>query len=116
MEVKEKFIMIEQLDEHIDVCIERVQKIMKNDSFVYMELARFNQVFIDKIQEADNKDDLISIWNEMQEKAFISYQFDKDIFNKSLDAFKTTSFDDAKICKNKNQLFIILKLRIKLLI
>ena len=29
----------------------------------------------------------------MQEKAFLSYQFDKDIFNKSLDAFKTASFE-----------------------
>ena len=39
------------------------------------------------------KKELISIWKEMQHKAFLSHQINKDLFNKNLDAFKTASIE-----------------------
>ena len=47
-----RFILIEQLNEHIKVCQERLQRVIKSenidDSFVSVELAKFNQTFVDE--------------------------------------------------------------------
>ena len=95
------------------VIIKRVQKVIEahgKGSFVYAELMQYNQYFIDKIQEAKTKKDILTIWSEMQDKAFISYQFDKDIFNKSLEAFKTASVETMQHylieVLDKNQLYV----------
>ena len=108
---KRKFILVEQLNGHIEVCVERIQKTLTdNSSFVYSELMEYNQFYIYKIQEAKTKDDLLLIWDEMNEKAFLSYQFDKDIFNKRLEAFKTASLEKMQHylieVLDKNQLYM----------
>lgn len=105
-----KFMLVEQLDEHIDICVERNQKVINNDSFVYAELMEYNQYFINKIQESKTKEVLLSVWEEIQEKAFISYQFNKDILNKNLEAFKTASLESMQHylieVLDKNQLYV----------
>tara|TARA_R110002050_G_scaffold300678_1_gene471477 strand:+ start:5776 stop:7686 length:1911 start_codon:yes stop_codon:yes gene_type:complete len=105
-----KFMLVEQLDDHIDICVERNQKVINNDSFVYAELMEYNQYFINKIQESKTKEVLLSVWEEIQEKAFISYQFNKDILNKNLEAFKTTSLASMQHylieVLDKNQLYV----------
>src|SRR5690606_32646215 len=97
-------------DEHIDICVERNQKVINNDSFVYAELMEYNQYFINKIQESKTKEVLLSVWEEIQEKAFISYQFNKDILNKNLEAFKTASLESMQHylieVLDKNQLYV----------
>ena len=79
-------------------------------SFVYVELMQYNQIYFDKIQSAKSKDELVEIWNEMQDTAFLSYQFDKKDFNERLDAFKTASLEDMQTylieVLDKNQLYV----------
>lgn len=105
-----KFMLVEQLAEHIDICVERNQKVINNDSFVYAELMQYNQYFVDRIQEAKTKEDILAIWEEMQDKAFISYQFNKDMFNERLNAFKTASLETMQHylieILDKNQLYV----------
>jgi len=109
-----KFIMCEQMDYINTVTTKRVQSVMSRDnlktSFIYSELMQYNQYFIDKIQEAKSKEDILKVWEEMQDKAFISYQFDKDMFNKSLEAFKTASLGTMQHylieILDKNQLYV----------
>jgi adenine-specific DNA-methyltransferase len=71
---------------------------------------QYNQRYIDLIQEAKTKDQLINIWNEMQDTAFLSYQFDAKTFNDRLDAFKTAPLEDMKQylveVLDKNQLYV----------
>ena len=80
------------------------------DSFVYAELLQQNQYFIDKIQNAKNKEEVLSVWKEITKKAFLSYQFNKDIFNERLDAFKTTTLATMQHylieILDKNQLYV----------
>jgi adenine-specific DNA-methyltransferase len=70
----------------------------------------YNQYFINKIQIAKTKENILAIWREMQDKAFISYQFNKDSFNKNLEAFKTASMETMQHILievlDKNQLYI----------
>jgi len=119
-----KYIGVEQLNYIEPIPVQRIIEVTKGDeagvskkvnwqgggSFVYAELMEYNQFFIDKIQDAKSKEDIIKLWEEMQDKAFISYQFDKDIFNKSLDAFKTASLETMQQylieILDKNQLYV----------
>lgn len=119
-----KFITIEQMDYVDTVTTERLKKVIEGEqggiskdvnwqgggSFVYAELMEYNQYFINKIQDAKSKEDILKVWTEMQDKAFISHQFDKDIFNKSLDAFKTASLETMQQylieILDKNQLYV----------
>lgn len=79
-------------------------------SLIYCELAKYNQTYADQILEADSKEKLIEVWQEMKEKAFLSYQFDKQSFDERIDAFKTLSLDDQKKflleVLDKNQLYV----------
>jgi adenine-specific DNA-methyltransferase len=108
-----KFIICEQMDYIETVTSMRVQKIInnhQNGNFIYAELLEYNQYFISKIQEAKTKEDVLTIWKEMEEKAFLSFQFNKDIFNERLDAFKTATLETMQQylveILDKNQLYV----------
>lgn len=122
--MKRKYIGIEQMDYIEDVTIQRLKKVIEGEqggvseevnwqgggSFVYAELMQYNQKYIDLIQNAETKDQLITVWNDMQDTAFLSYQFDKKTFNEMLDAFKTAPIEDMKQylieVLDKNQLYV----------
>jgi len=79
-------------------------------SFIYCELAKYNQTYVDQILEAESKEKLTAVWQQMKEKAFLSYQFDKQSFDERIEAFKTLSLDDQKKflleVLDKNQLYV----------
>ncbi|WP_417372157.1 DNA methyltransferase [Gelidibacter japonicus] len=108
-----KFIVCEQMDYVNTVINSRLIKVIsenKEGSFVYAELMQYNQYFVTKIQEASAKEDLLAIWGEMQDKAFLSYQFNRDVFNERLEAFKTASLEMMQQylieVLDKNQLYV----------
>jgi adenine-specific DNA-methyltransferase len=119
-----KFILVEQLDQHIDVCKERIQKVLQKDNlngdFVYMELAKWNENFVEKIQKAKTKAELEKLWETMKEKAFLSYKVNiKAVDEKAPSSAKATAgkkdFADLSIedqkrflleCLGKNHLYI----------
>jgi adenine-specific DNA-methyltransferase len=119
-----RYIGVEQMDYIDSVGLERMKKVLAGDnvgisddvnwkgggSFMYAELMTYNQRFIDKVQAASKKGELVSIWNEMEASATLSYLFDKKTFNERLDAFKTASIDEMKKylieVLDKNQLYV----------
>lgn len=108
-----KFIICEQMDYINTVTNKRIEKVIQlneKGTFVYAELMQYNQKYIDLIQNADAKEQLINVWNEMQDTAFLSYQFDKKIFNDRLEAFKTAPIEEMKQylieILDKNQLYV----------
>jgi len=119
-----KYIGIEQLNNQIETTVERLKKVIEGEqggisknvnwqgggSFVYAELLEYNQKYISQIQEAKDKKDVLTVWEEMEEKAFLSFQFNKDIFNERLDAFKTASLETMQQylieILDKNQLYV----------
>jgi len=105
-----QYIGIEQLDTHINIAVERMKYVLQGDqtgisnavgwteggSFVYCELAKMNQRFIDDIRNAKNDKELAAVWKAIRETGFIScYINPKDIDEKA-DDFKSLSFDDKK--------------------
>ena len=51
---------------HYDISgISRDVKWQGGGSFIYCELAKYNQTFADQIIEADNKEVLLAVWDEI---------------------------------------------------
>lgn len=124
MKTKRKFIVCEQLEEHVDIMKRRLKKVMHGeqsgiskrnnwkggDSFVYCELAKLNQNYVDGIQHAKNDKDLIDIWNNMKTSGFISYKINPSDINSKAKDFKALSLADKKNLLtellDKNQLYV----------
>ena len=72
-----KFILIEQLSEHISVCKMRIQNILKSEknnfSFSYFELAKYNAHIKNKIIKCKNINELINEFEDIYEKYQIRY-------------------------------------------
>jgi adenine-specific DNA-methyltransferase len=108
--MKRRFIGIEQLDYGKNDSVTRLKNVIKGDStgisrsvewkgggsFIYCELAKANQDFIDKIKTAKTAREVKAIWEKMQEKAFISYKVDIKTFNQNAESFDQLTLDDQK--------------------
>jgi adenine-specific DNA-methyltransferase len=109
-----KFILVEQLSEHIKDCNERIHKVIKNqkihDDFAYMELAEWNEKWIEKIEKAKTGKELAKLWGEMKETAFLSYKVDPKIVDANVKDFADLSVANQKKflieCLDKNQFYI----------
>jgi len=78
---------------------ERIRKVCEIDqkgSFVYIELAKANQIFVDQIQNAKNTPELWQIWDKMKEIAFLSYKLDPKNVDASKKEFEELSFEDQQ--------------------
>ena len=124
MKMRRRFIGIDQMDYIKTVACERLTKVIDGEnggvskavnwqgggSFVYCELSKYNQNFIDEIEEAKTIDELMVIWRRMQETGFLSYQIKAKDINIDADDFKDLSMDDQKRflieCLDKNLLYI----------
>ena len=71
-----KFIICEQMDYVETVTRQRIKTVIEqnnHDDFIYCELMRYNQAFIDKIQSADSGEALLDIWREMSRESFLNW-------------------------------------------
>lgn len=125
------YIGIEQLDYGKNDCVVRLRNVIgfTNDkqsydrrgisesygwqgggSFVYCELAKANQEFADEIEEAKTTEELLGIWEHMQESGFLSWKVDPKTINENAKEFSDLSLVDAKRflieCLDKNLLYV----------
>jgi len=109
-----RFIMVEQLNEHIEICNERIEKVLaKNNmesSFTYLELKKYNQVFIEKIDKAKDTKALLAIWEQIKAKSFLNYNVDIKKQEEHIEDFKALSLKEQKHhlfdILDKNQLYV----------
>jgi len=109
-----QFILVEQLEGHLKICNERNQKVLNHDnspdSFIYFELKKYNQTFIDEIEVAKDSKTLLQIWEQLKEKSFLNYNVDIKNQQEKIDDFKKLALDEQKshLCQllDKNQLYV----------
>ncbi len=124
MKLGRRFVICEQLDKHVDITIRRLEKVINGEqsgvskrnnwqgggSFVYCELAKLNQKYVEELQAAATDADIVTIWHEILKTGFISCQVNpKDIDMEDV-AFAELSLDDKKRflmeLLDKNQLYV----------
>ena len=109
-----QFILIEQLNEHVDVTTKRVSKSLDNvkssRNIVYFALAKYNQKAIDLIQDCKNYDEIWAIWQRLCGEFFLGYNVEIKEFEQNQDSFKELTLDEQKEILvemlNKNNLYI----------
>jgi len=106
-----KFILCEQMDYIETVTTERVKKIMKDkDVFIYLELKKYNQTFVEQIEAAKDTKAVLKIWEEMKAKSFLNYNVDIQKQEAHIEEFKTLTLAEQKQhlveLLDKNQLYV----------
>jgi len=105
-----RYIGIEQLDYGKNDALERLKNVISGDqtgvsknlewnkggSFIACELLKLNENYIEKIILSASTKELISLWKEIQEKAFISYKINPQNFDQNIDQFENLQFEDQK--------------------
>ena len=109
-----KFILVEQLEDHIHICIERNKKVLNlekiDDSFVSLELVLNNAKIISEIEHAQSSDILHDIWLKMEESKFLTYRLKPESMREFSTEFKRLSMEEQKQVLisiiDKNQLYV----------
>ena len=113
-----KFILCEQMDYIQTVTVPRIMHTIqkyKKDDFIYCELMKYNEVYMDKIQEASSSDELLSLWKDISENSFLNWYVNEKMPEDAIQNFKDIGKSDNGLDKqkklltellNKNQLYV----------
>ena len=108
-----QFILVEQLEQHIDVCKKRLGKVITNDTairgdFLSCELMPYNQSFIDKIQTAKSSKEIEKIWKDIAGQSFLNWYVNTDQPEKALCKFMEIGKLENGLIKQKETLIKLL--------
>ena len=122
--MQRQYIGIEQLDYGENDSVIRLKNVINGDNsgiskainwkgggeFVYFELKKYNQSFIEQIESAEDFNDISNIWQKMKEKSFLNYNVDIQRQEDCLEEFKTLTINEQKQILieflDKNQLYV----------
>ena len=119
-----QYIGVEQMDYINTVCIERLKKVVKGEDggvsndlnwkgggeFVYFEIKKYNQRFVEQIESAKDTKTVLKIWEEMKTKSFLNYNVDLQKQEEHIEDFKALTLAEQKQhlveLLDKNQLYV----------
>lgn len=119
-----QYILVEQMDYIHDLPEARIKNVILGEqsgiskamnwqgggSFVYMELKKYNQTFMEQIEASKDTETLSRIWEQMKAKSFLNYNVDMKKQDEHLEQFKALSLAEQKqlLCEllDKNQLYV----------
>jgi adenine-specific DNA-methyltransferase len=119
-----QYIGIEQLDYIETFTCERIKKIIEGNNtgvskvldwkgggeFVYLELKKYNQTFLEQIESANDTKTILKIWEEMKAKSFLNYNVDIQKQEQHIEEFKALTLAEQKQhlieLLDKNQLYV----------
>ena len=119
-----RFIGIEQLDEHFEMALERMQEVISGEQsgisktvkwngggeFIHCELAKNSQKYIDRIINAKSSEELLLIYEELKSSDFVLYRVDINKMESEKNKFASLFIDDKKrfLCSiiDKNTIYV----------
>ena len=109
-----KFIICEQMHYVETVTRERVKKVIEQDNkgdFIYCELMEYNQAYMDKIQSADSSEELVALWQDIAENAFLNWYVNPEVPEEAINDFIAIGDVEKQKCLlaellDKNQLYV----------
>lgn len=122
--INRQWIAVEQLDYSEKNPEERMKGVVAGDktgiskevswkgggNFIYCQLMKYNEQFIEDIKKAKDVKMLLKVWKEIKENAFFNYNVDLKAFEENIKEFEKLSFSKQKdiliSLLNKNQLYV----------
>lgn len=105
-----KYIAVEQLDYGDNDTIKRLKNVINGDrsgiskaidwkgggNFVYAELLELNQAYIEKLQKAPSKNEMLYLYTDIGNNSFLSYQIDKEGILSNKEEFLKLSLEEER--------------------
>jgi len=113
-----RFIICEQMKYVDTVTKKRVKKVIeinKAGDFIYCEMMKYNEAFMDKIQSAKTSDDLLEIWEDIAKNSFLNWYINPEMPKEAINNFIEIGRFENGLEKqkkllaellNKNQLYV----------
>lgn len=111
-----QFILVEQLEEHVAVCKERLGKVIVQEeisggNFLSCELMKYNEIFMKRIQSAQSSEKLLEIWCDMSNESFLKWYVKPEMPAEAEEHFiAINDVEKQKQCLlellDKNQLYV----------
>ena len=110
LKLNRQFITSEQMDYIHTVTLPRIKGVIDGeendllpeaeyeggDSFVYCELAKSNQKYVDEILEAKTDEDIYGLYKNILETGFVSSRINPKVIDETAKEFEDLSFDNKK--------------------
>ena len=119
-----QYILVEQIEDQLKILQKRLKKVISGDQtgisksvgwkgggdFVYLELMKWNENFVEQIKKAKSGKELQKLCETMKKKAFLSYKVDIKAVDENAKDFVDLSIEDQKRfllqCLDKNHLYV----------
>ena len=123
--MRRQYIGIEQMDYAHTLPVERLKKVIAGEQggisesvnwqgggdFIYCELMPYNQAYMDKIQAAHSSEELVALWRDIAENAFLNWYVNPEVPEEAINDF--IAIGDVEKQKHllaelldKNQLYV----------
>jgi len=102
-----QFILVEQMDYVETVTRERVRKVMEQQGggdFIYCELMKYNEAFMERIQAAQSSQELVQIWKDMAEGSFLNWYVNPSMPEEAVEDFEALGKEAGGLEKQKHLL------------
>jgi len=102
-----QFILCEQMDYVETITRERVRKVMEQQGggdFIYCELMKYNEAFIERIQAAKSSEELLKIWKDMAEGSFLKWYVNPQVPEEAVRDFEALGKEENGLEKQKHLL------------
>lgn len=124
MKMKRRFITCEQMDYIETVTIPRLKKVIEGEqggisnavnwtggsSFIYMELMKANQLFIEEVENSNSTEELLKVYTQILNEGFINYVVEPNSLNTYINDFSALPLEQQKWTLidmlDKNQLYV----------
>ena len=106
-----QFIICEQMHYVETVTRERIRKVIeknKNGEFIYCELLKYNEAFIERIQAAKSGKELLKIWKNMAEGSFLNWYVNPAMPEEAVKDFEELGKGENGLEKQKRLLAALL--------
>jgi len=117
-----RYIGIEQMEYINSITIERLKKVISGEQggisesvnwigggdFIYCELTKYNQAFLDRIQSANDSEELLQVWQEMAEGSFLNWYVNPELPEEAINDFIAIGQGENGLEKQKKLLVELL--------
>lgn len=113
-----QYIGIEQMDYIETIPVERLKKVIAGEQggisksvnwqgggdFIYGELMKYNEAFMERIQAAKSSEELLQIWREMAEGSFLNWYVNPEMPEEAMNDFIALGSEPNGLEKQKHLL------------
>lgn len=116
--LKRNWIAVEQLEDQINFVTKRLVEVIKGEQagiskaanwkgggdFVYCELMKYNEAFMERIQAAKSSKELLKIWQEMAEGSFLNWYVNPEMPEEAIKYFEELGKEKNGLENQKREL------------